>query len=196
MPNERLKSELAPSGFDLACRSVGGARRLGPHVRHYIPAHRISPSLDKETIGLAGEYAVASELCRRGAYCQLTLGNRKKTDLLVDTGPQLFRVSVKSKQKRGWPTVKGIWQDGDLLVFVDYNGKSLADPPDFYVLDVSSWRGVVRKILRRINDTRAKVDKENTIFWPGGEGEKNAFTGCQVLVSDVAAFKNAWPDLE
>ena len=40
--------------------------------------------LEKETLGLAAEFAVASELCRRGIYAQLTLGNRKRTDLLVD----------------------------------------------------------------------------------------------------------------
>ena len=33
---------------------------------------------------MAGEYAVASELCRRGHYAQLTLGHHKKTDLLVE----------------------------------------------------------------------------------------------------------------
>jgi hypothetical protein len=37
----------------------------------------------REKIGLAGEYAVAAELCRRGFYAQLTLGHHKKTDLLV-----------------------------------------------------------------------------------------------------------------
>jgi hypothetical protein len=31
----------------------------------------------KDTLGLAGEFAAASELCRRGIYAQLTLGNRK-----------------------------------------------------------------------------------------------------------------------
>jgi hypothetical protein len=40
--------------------------------------------LSKESVGLAGEYAVASELCRRGHYAQLTLGSHKKTDILVE----------------------------------------------------------------------------------------------------------------
>jgi len=33
---------------------------------------------------LCKEYAVASELCKRGFYAQLTLGNHKKTDLVVE----------------------------------------------------------------------------------------------------------------
>jgi len=148
-----------------------------------------------ETIGLAGEYAVASELCRRGVYCQLTLGNRKKTDLLVAIDDQRYlRVSVKSKQKQSWPKVKGIWLEDDLLVFVDYKGKEITTPPDFYVLNVQAWKKVIAKKLK--NDPRAKVNKENTVFWPAAEeGQKDTWTGCQVSVSEVEEFKDAWPDL-
>ncbi|NME01809.1 hypothetical protein [Aeromonas sp. DNRA1] len=152
--------------------------------------------VDKEAIGLAGEYAVASELCRRGVYCQLTLGNRKKTDLLVDADNGLFRVSVKSKQKQSWPSVKGISQPGDLLVFVDYQEKEFSTPPDFYVLDVPSWKKLLKRKQKKLNDPRAKIDKENTMYWPGEEGGKNARTGCTISVSDIAEFKDAWPNFE
>lgn len=114
-------------------------------------------SVASETIGLAGEYAVAAELCRRGVYCQLTLGNRKKTDLLVETSERLFRVSVKAKQKQSWPRVSGIWQPGDLLVFVDYKSKEITTPPDFYVLNVAAWKKVVTRIKKRKNDPRAVI---------------------------------------
>jgi hypothetical protein len=40
----------------------------------------------KESLGLAAEFAVASELCRRWLFAQLTLGNKKRTDLLVHDG--------------------------------------------------------------------------------------------------------------
>lgn len=152
-------------------------------------------NLATETIGLAGEYAVAAELCRRGVYCQLTLGNRKKTDLIIETEERLFRVSVKAKQKQSWPRVKGIWQEGDLLVFVDYKGKEDEMPPDYYVLDVPAWKKVVNRIKKRIEDPRAIINNENTLFWPASEGEKNGWIGCQVSVKDVTEFKNAWPTL-
>lgn len=153
-----------------------------------------------EMLGLAGEYAVAAELCRRGAYCQLTFGNKKKTDLLVDTGKDkdgLFRVSVKAKRGRVWPKISGIWQSGDLIVFVDYSGKEINKddflPPDFYVLDVHAWKSVVASIQKKNNDSRAKIDSENTLYWPvSGSGEKG-WKGCSVLVEDVCNYKNAWP---
>lgn len=157
--------------------------------------------VSSETIGLAGEYAVAAELCRRGVYCQLTLGNRKKTDLLVETKDRLFRVSVKAKQKQAWPRVSGIWQPGDLLVFVDYKDKEIktppgiTDPPDFYVLDVPAWKKVVTKIKNRKTDKRPILNNENTLVWPPTEGKKDGWVGCQVSVSDIAQFKDAWPDL-
>lgn len=146
-----------------------------------------------ETIGLAGEYAVAAELCRRGTYCQLTLGNRKKTDLLIDTNKKLFRVSVKAKQKQSWPRVKGIWQEGDLIVFVDYKGKELSMSPDFYVLDVAAWVKLVKK--KKKKDPRAQIDKENTLYWPPSEGANDGWIGCQVSVAEIAEYKNSWPHL-
>jgi len=39
-------------------------------------------TISKECIGLAAEFAVASELCKRGIYAQLTFGNKKRTDRL------------------------------------------------------------------------------------------------------------------
>jgi len=148
--------------------------------------------LTKETLGLAGEYAVASELCRRRAYCQLTLGNRKRIDLLVEAEDSLFRVSVKTKQKQDWPHVKGIYKKDELLVFVDYKGKELEEPPDFYVLDVLSWKKVVRSIKKLKSDPNAIINSENTLVWPAGDGRPE-WKGCRVRVADVAAYKNEWP---
>ncbi|TSA58313.1 MAG: hypothetical protein D4R39_00910 [Methylophilaceae bacterium] len=109
-----------------------------------------SAKINKESVGLAGEYAVASELCKRGFYAQLTLGNHKKTDLIVESNNKLFRVSVKSKQGSTWPKVTGIWAPGDLLVFVDFEGKSNDERPDFYVLGVDQWKSLVKKLHKSI----------------------------------------------
>lgn len=147
--------------------------------------------ISTEMVGLAGEYAVAAELCRRGAYCQLTFGNRKKTDILVDTKDGLFRVSVKAKQKKSWARVKGIWQEGDLLVFVDYEIKEIGTPPDFYVLDVHAWKKIVTR--KKKNDPRATIDNENTLVWSTPEGQTKSWVGCEVSLSDVEEFKDAWP---
>lgn len=148
--------------------------------------------MEKETIGLAGEYAVASELCKRGFYAQLTLGHHKKTDLMVDDGKRLFRVSVKSKQKHQWPSVKGIWQDGDLMVLADFEGKELNDRPDYYVLTVEDWKKIVRKLKKE--KYGAKIDKKtNTLYWEPWDGYDKVWKGCSVSVKDVHEYKDCWP---
>ena len=138
----------------------------------------------KDVLGLAGEYAVASELCRRGKYAQLTLGNKKQTDLLVESGNHFLKVEVKSKQTSEWPGVKGI-HGNSVLVFVDFRGKGEGDRPDFYILTVADWRRLVKK---RYGGTRGFVmDKENVPRW---EGIK--FTGMGVKPDRIAQFKDRW----
>ena len=86
----------------------------------------------KHTLGLAAEFVVASELCRRSIYAQLTLGNRKRTDLLVEAeNGMMLCVQVKAKQNKVWPAVKGISGRSMILVLVDYEKKTVVERPDF-----------------------------------------------------------------
>lgn len=147
---------------------------------------------DSEAIGLAGEYAVASELCRRGLYAQLTLGNHKKTDLLVEAGERLFRVSVKAKTGSQWPKVKGIWAPGDLIVFVDFRGKVEDERPDFYVLGVNQWKTVVKSIANSPRGDKSKINKENTLYWEPWDGHPKVWEGCAINVRDIVAYRDAW----
>jgi hypothetical protein len=67
------------------------------------PVKRIAEPDDKllkELVGLAGEHLAAGELLRRGVYAQITYGDRKKVDLLIDGSRALARVEVKTKQGR------------------------------------------------------------------------------------------------
>ena len=63
-------------------------------------------------LGLAAEFAVASELCRRNVYAQLTLGMRRRVDILVETESGMLRIQVKAKQRRVWPSCIGMFQFG------------------------------------------------------------------------------------
>jgi len=156
--------------------------------------------LSKESVGLAGEYAVASELCRRGHYAQLTLGHHKKTDLLVETKEQpsgitFRRVSVKSKTGVAWPKVTGISEEGDLLIFVDFKGKKENERPDFYVLNVRAWKHVVK--LKQSKNKGSKIDKRtNTLYWDPWEGNETGWRGCAVSVADLMAYNEKWKNVD
>jgi hypothetical protein len=154
----------------------------------------------KESVGLAGEYAVASELCRRGHYAQLTLGSHKKTDLLVEiqsnaSGDTFRRISVKAKLGNAWPKVTGIGDKGDILIFVDFRGKEDNERPDFYVLDIESWRSVVK--IKKSQHKDSKIDKKmNTLYWEPWEGNDKGWRGCEVHPEDIVNFKEQWKNVD
>ncbi len=142
-------------------------------------------SLHKETVGLAGEYAVASELCKRGMYTQLTLGNKKRTDLLVEVGDNFIKVEVKSKQEGTWPAVKGISRENYLLVFVDFQDKKPEERPDFYILSVADWKKLV--IIKSKKDPTMVIDKDSVPTWPG-----ISWKGIGVKPENISKFKEKW----
>ena len=96
--------------------------------------------LERSILGLAAEYAVASELCKRNVYAQLTLGVKKRTDILAETEKEMFRIQVKGKQDEYWPAVKGIYGKDMFLVLVDFQNKQENERPDFYILTVEDWK--------------------------------------------------------
>jgi hypothetical protein len=149
--------------------------------------------LSKETLGLAGEYAVASELCRRDIYAQLTLGNRKRTDLLVETDDAMLRIQVKSKQKKEWPAVKGIVGKDIVLVLVDFEGKTVDTRPDFYILTATDWAHVIDTRCVQtghVKTGKVTISKTNVPTWSDG------FVGMGIKPTDVQAYKEKWKKIE
>jgi len=123
--------------------------------------------ISSNTLGLAAEFAVASELCRRDIYAQLTLGHLKRTDLLIlnEETSRMLRVEVKSKQGKDWPNCKGIYGDNAVLVFVDFAGKGEFDRPDFYILTVEDWIEYANKEIANHPKKRIKLDERNVPIW-------------------------------
>lgn len=103
--------------------------------------------ISKDILGLATEFAVASELYRRNIYAQLTLGLRKRTEILVETERGMLRIQVKGKRGREWPSVKGIYGKDIVLVFVDFKNKKESERPDFYILTVEDWKKLLKNEL-------------------------------------------------
>lgn len=144
--------------------------------------------LSRETIGLAGEYAVASELCRRGLYCQLTLGNYKGVDLLVDPASgNAFRISVKAKQGGEWPSIAWTINDNDYFVFVDYAGKADNERPDFYIIDKAAWDLLEENVIN-IHAAKGKtaVKESGKLVWPDG------WKGINIKPAMIAGAKDRW----
>ncbi len=141
--------------------------------------------LSKEHLGLAGEYAVAAELCRRGVYAQLTLGHHKRADILVEAGRGMLRIQVKAKQANEWPAVAGISQASELLVLVDFMGKAEGERPDFYILNHHDWKALARREKRRWRGD-VTVDKDYRVRYSDG------YTGLNLKPALVARHRDQW----
>jgi hypothetical protein len=152
--------------------------------------------IPRETLGLAAEFAVASELCRRGFYAQLTLGNKKRTDLLIydDDTDSFLRIEVKAKQGRDWPNCKGIYGKDVILIFVDYLNKQAHERPDFFVLTVEDWREVVTAVIAvyagRYPD--AFINERNVAVWPSQLTNGKPYEGAGIKVAMIEQHREAW----
>ena len=149
----------------------------------------MTTKLERSLLAVAGEYAVASELCRLGVYAQLTLGNRKKVDLLLDGENELARVEVKTKQGGTWPGIKGIApEDGPrFLVLVDLQGKGSDERPEFYVISQSEWRPFLeQKLKERLKNNKVTIDDHNVPH------NSDGYIGVGIKADEVAQFRNGW----
>ena len=140
--------------------------------------------LTKEFLGLAGEYAVATELCKRNLYAQITLGHHKSTDILVETDSNILKIQVKAKQGREWPAVSGIHRENDYLVLVDFQKKDENDKPDFYVLDIKDWKKLIKEEMKRFSGI--EIDDKLRLKYPDG------WKGLNIKPNRVEICKDDW----
>ncbi len=147
--------------------------------------------VDRALLGLAGEYAVASELCRRGFHAQITFGRWKNTDVVaVNVGNgRAVLIEVKAKQGSEWPRVVGVRGFNRVQILVDYENKDLLERPDFYILDEGFWRRYVEKIGSKL---KAVVEAGDRIIpvWPGG------WRGTSIKPGDVKEYRERWELVE
>jgi hypothetical protein len=143
-------------------------------------------------VSLAAEFAVASELCRRGLYAQLTLGNKKRTDLLVhdEETNNFLRIEVKGKQTREWPGCKGIYGKNVMMVFVDYMNKKESERADFFVLTVEDWRELVTENAKRYPNVF--VNERNVAVWTTQLSNGKPYEGTGVKVTMIEKYREAW----
>ena len=151
-------------------------------------------AIEKQLLGLAAEYAVAAELCRRGLYAQLTLGLRKRTDLLLESVKSMLRVQVKAKQGPTWPNCKGVHGPDIILVLADFRLKTNTDRPDFYVLNSLDWAHLVHSVLAaQISAGEVRLDQQNVPIWVNQLNKSGKpYCGYGIKPSQVAQHQEKW----
>lgn len=149
--------------------------------------------MDSQMVGIAAEFAVASELARRNIYAQPTFGHLKRTDLLVfGENDRPIRIEAKGKQSKQWPNCKGIADRNSVLVLVDFEGKAGGDRPDFYILTADDWLALVEKEIQKRPNKKIELDSDNCPIWTTEVKNGKPYRGMGVEVKDVTAHKEAW----
>jgi hypothetical protein len=155
-------------------------------------------TIEKSILGVAGEFTVAAELCRRNIYAQLTLGNQKGVDLLTLSRTGTFlKIEVKAKQGPKWPNQRGLPPGSGFLVFVDFADRDDSVRPDFFVLSADDWaavaQGHIATYLKKNPKRTAYVDENNCPVFPGQiNSSGKPYRGCSVGVIDVEQHREAW----
>jgi len=92
----------------------------------------------KQNTNLASEYYVLSCLYRIGANANLTLGNKKSVDIIVDKNDSLLTIDVKGlKDNSCFPIDNWTKKDKNhFITFVSYNRKisDTNSPPDIFIV--------------------------------------------------------------
>jgi hypothetical protein len=160
------------------------------------------PKIDKSVLGVAGEFMVAAELCRRNIYTQPTFGHQKRMDLLAfGPGGRMLRIEVKSKQDREWPQCRGIVGPDVYLVFVDFEKRLPQDRPDFFVLSSLDWLDTITTArdgyITKHPDRRAIITDENLLRLPDEVNAKGQeYVGFSVRPENIQDHKEAWTKID
>ncbi|MEY1638963.1 hypothetical protein [Tenuifilum osseticum] len=154
--------------------------------------------VSKSILGITGEYYVAAELGKRNVYAQLTLGNQKRTDLIIfsEDSDTLLKIEVKCKQGPAWPNCKGINDNNSFIVFVDMEEIHDRQRPDFYILDRNDWNSVIQKARNEYlskHPTRKVNIKNNVLIYIDEVNKQGkSYEGFTVEPKHIKEFKENW----
>ena len=145
---------------------------------------------DKNSVSLAGEFAVLSQLALRNFNASLTLGNTKGVDILVsDPNKKMYRLEVKTTRQRGKKDFKESKIFGTFLDKWIMNEKHerIVDPLLFYCFVLILERGKEKRFRFFIlpSGIVAKYVKEEHRHWR----EANRKEGNRVKGTEMRTFR-------
>ena len=194
---ERLYCKVYPDGipeekaYGDCEHGICFVMELTEEDENWLAEGRKKMEVTKREIGLAGKYAVNSELLRRGIATELTPGERGND----------IRIVTRAKRGREWPNCQGVFGERAFLIFVDFANRRLDQRPDFYILDSQDW---LRAVKERIEMYKARggdkarfknvtINEENVPVWHDEiKSDGKPYTGCGILVENIEEHKERW----
>lgn len=137
-------------------------------------------AIDKYILGMAGEYAVCSEVLRRGRLASITMGNAKAMDILVfdekDEDSTYKVIEVKTTQSNKFVT----------NFFQKYYDKSV-NHPDVWVF-VKIDKDLKSRFFVLTHEELAIIQMQRN----GMSSWERSFGCDNVLLKDILVFENQW----
>ena len=134
--------------------------------------------MDKQRLGMAGEYSVCAELLKRGYNASLTMGNAKAVDIVVLLQDQSFR-RIEVKTSRNKRFVTGFFQK--------YYDKTQTQHLDFWVLvHIDEENNSYYYVLTHEEMGNVQMKRNEMDTW-------EQINGCDnVLLCDIESFIDKW----
>ena len=136
--------------------------------------------MTKYQLGLAGEYAVCSELLKRGKHASLTMGNAKGMDVLVfdetDKNRNYKVVEVKTTQDKKFVT----------SFFNKYYDRTQPHPDVWVLVHIDEQLQTQFYVLTHEELGEIQMKRNKITTWEKSSGCDN------VLLKDVEQFQNMW----
>ena len=155
---------------------------------------------DKTFRGNASQFFVAGELCRRGYYAVVTLGNAANTDILCSNvaGTKFVHIQVKTyvpgnKTCSVGQKAEKEYQDNFFWVLGGIREPKDKGPNEFYVIPASVMARETKAMHQRWLDTPGKdgqPHKETTVRTVFIPPAKNQYSW------DISPYKDAWELIE
>ena len=135
-------------------------------------------AISKYLLGMAGEYAVCSELSKRGWDVSITFGNAKATDIILHLPNGTYRrIEVKTSRTGRFVT----------NFFQKYYDKTLNNHPDYWVLVHIDDNYQTRFFILTHQELGGIQMKRNGMTtWGKVDGCDN------VLLRNIAVHENCW----
>ena len=121
-------------------------------------------TVNQET-GLASEFYVISALLRNSVDANITLGNQKKVDIVVNCNGTAFTIDVKSLRSTGDFIIGNYKENKDdknhFYIFVYYsNFENVKENPELYVVPATGISAIVKEREKNVNNVSLKVLRE------------------------------------
>ena len=128
--------------------------------------------IEKNLLSLAGEFAVASQLCLRGYVASLTLKNYPGVDIFVFNPKNEKQITIQVKASTdGWFNAPKIVNKKSIFVYAHIKqDKTL----EFYIIPAEEVIKIREEELKEYLDSHPNVKKDQPI-WLGGQEHFSKF---------------------